>query len=132
MFRLNFEISWPVKHKQATEFGFGDFCRTFKLSERKYFEIQAVKFDHEFTLLKFDLNVSIWGHDHAGVNLEVALFNYTLILNLYDNRHWNYEENRWMTDAEIKADEEEYYAKHPLTEEEQQWLNDPPRGKEMI
>ena len=104
MFRLNFEISWPVKQKPSTEFGFGDFCRTFKLSEHKYFEIQAVKFDHQFTLLGFDLNASIWGRDHAGVNLEVALCNYTLILNLYDNRHWNYEENRWMTYEEAEEE----------------------------
>jgi hypothetical protein len=33
---------------------------------------------------------------HAGLNLELALFGYSVSLQIYDNRHWNHEEGRWM------------------------------------
>ena len=34
--------------------------------------------------------------DHAGCNLEFGLLGYGASFTMYDNRHWNHEENRWM------------------------------------
>lgn len=33
--------------------------------------------------------------DHAGLFLDVGLFGYSVILNVYDDRHWDYENNVW-------------------------------------
>ena len=33
--------------------------------------------------------------DHAGLNLELALFGYGAHFMIYDNRHWNWETNSW-------------------------------------
>lgn len=33
--------------------------------------------------------------DHAGVNLELGLFGYTVSVQFYDTRHWNDDEGRW-------------------------------------
>lgn len=34
--------------------------------------------------------------DHAGCNIEFGLLGYGVSFTMYDNRHWNHEENRWM------------------------------------
>jgi hypothetical protein len=132
MLRLNFELSWPIKQKNTPNHSFGDFCRTYKLTNRKYFEIQCARFYNDFTLLAFDLDASIWGRDHAGVRLEFTLLGYTMILQVYDIRHWNYEENRWMTDAETEEETREWEEYERARQERNVWLNDSPRGKEII
>ena len=33
--------------------------------------------------------------DHAGINLFLGLFGYTLELHYYDTRHWDYENKCW-------------------------------------
>lgn len=33
--------------------------------------------------------------DHAGVKLRFAIFSYQLSLSLYDNRHWDYDNDCW-------------------------------------
>lgn len=58
----------------------------------KYWEIQVIKNDN---LLRVEFEWTI-KQDHAGVNLELGLFGYEIHATIYDNRHWNTEENRWM------------------------------------
>jgi hypothetical protein len=38
--------------------------------------------------------------DHAGVKFMFSLFGYTIELNLYDTRHWDYDNKTWGTYAE--------------------------------
>ena len=33
--------------------------------------------------------------DHAGLDLELALFGYSISLKIYDTRHWDYKNNCW-------------------------------------
>lgn len=33
--------------------------------------------------------------DHAGVELCLGLFGYSISFKYYDTRHWDYENNRW-------------------------------------
>jgi hypothetical protein len=44
------------------------------------------------------LDLSFWGQDHAGPLLMLDLFNYGVVLNWYDKRHWSYEKGTWHTD----------------------------------
>lgn len=38
--------------------------------------------------------------DHAGLLFNVSLFGRTFELNVYDRRHWNWLEDRWMRPGE--------------------------------
>ena len=44
----------------------------------------------------FNFNLS-WTRrrDHAGPNIELAIFGLMIMFNIYDNRHWNYDNNDW-------------------------------------
>lgn len=59
--------------------------------KNKYWEIQLAKVCELFRI-EFNWTVR---EDHAGINLELALFGYGIILTIYDNRHWDYAENKW-------------------------------------
>lgn len=57
----------------------------------KYWEIQIIRC---YNLLRFEFELSI-RQDHAGLNLELGLFGYEIHFTIYDNRHWDYINNRW-------------------------------------
>jgi hypothetical protein len=50
-----------------------------------------------------------------------GLLGLSLSLNFYDRRHWNYEEDRFMTDEEIAAENEYYLRDSELREEFDEW-----------
>lgn len=60
--------------------------------KNKFWELQFMK-GPELFRIEFNWTVQ---QDHAGVELELALFGYHLGFTFYDNRHWNNEEHRWM------------------------------------
>lgn len=60
--------------------------------KHKFWEFQA---DKTSDILGFEFRFTT-RQDHAGLFVSLALFGYDIIFNIYDNRHWNYEENRWM------------------------------------
>ena len=60
--------------------------------KHKYWEIQVIKNDN---LLRVEFEFTTQ-QDHAGVRLELGLFGYEVHFTIYDNRHWNHEEHRWM------------------------------------
>lgn len=63
------------------------------ISKNKNIEIELLKTnDHWF---KIELNANFTGQDHAGVSFEISLASYCLTLNIYDSRHWDYENNCW-------------------------------------
>lgn len=65
----------------------------------KHWEIQIMRVSNLFRIV-FSWIVR---EDHAGANLELALFGYQIDLRFYDSRHWNTETNTWeLTDAIIK------------------------------
>lgn len=59
--------------------------------KHKYWEVQVMK---DTTLIAFDFRVNT-RCDHAGVDLLLGLFGYTINAQVYDNRHWNYEEGKF-------------------------------------
>ena len=60
--------------------------------KNKFVELECYKDGH---LLSFMLSWTI-RQSHAGFDFEIGLFGYNFHFNFYDNRHWNYEEGRWM------------------------------------
>jgi hypothetical protein len=77
---------------------------TFKIpfTKHKSFEFVArIDSSDNFINLYFNIDMG-WTKksDHAGFNFFILLHRFHLELNIYDNRHWNYETNAWMTTDE--------------------------------
>lgn len=64
--------------------------------KNKFWEWQILKGPDLFRI-EFEITTQ---QDHAGMNIELALLGYQIGFTIYDNRHWNYEENRWMVYTE--------------------------------
>lgn len=93
---LSFNISFPYKkHKKHIDY----VVKTWSISKNKSLELQISKWGHSWTLFGIRISPS-WYRSHSGFEVELELFNYAMIVNFYDNRHWNYEEGRWCRDDE--------------------------------
>lgn len=62
------------------------------LFKHKFWEVQIMKADD---LLTFDLRFNT-RCDHAGIDLWVGLFGYSINFNFYDSRHWDHKEGRYI------------------------------------
>jgi len=60
--------------------------------KHKYIELEMFK---DSTIVSFSFKLST-RQDHAGMMIELGAVGYSFLFNLYDNRHWNSEEGRWM------------------------------------
>ncbi len=60
--------------------------------KNKYWEIQIIKC-YNLIRCEFEFNIR---QDHAGINLELGLLGYEIHFTIYDNRHWDYENKRWL------------------------------------
>ena len=58
----------------------------------KFWEVQITR-GPELLRVEFEFTVQ---QDHAGVNLELGLAGYCLHFTVYDNRHWDIDNNRWV------------------------------------
>jgi len=56
--------------------------------KNKFWEIQIMKTDD---IVSIDLQIT-HRTDHPGLSLDLALFGYSITLQIYDNRHWNITE----------------------------------------
>jgi len=107
MIWLNFQISnpwWKGKNdKPMVDY----VCVDKMVTKHKFVELQISKMNpHE--LFEFTLDTCWFGEDHAGFELTVEVYGFYFSLQFRDNRHWNYKENRWVTDAEAQAEYEEW------------------------
>jgi len=75
--------------------------KAWKLSANKTLELEFLF--HLNALFEFALSLIVSGRHHAGPSITLSLFGLGFNLSLSDRRHWNYDENRWETDAEAKA-----------------------------
>ena len=97
------KLSISIKNPWAKDAQIKNWEYDKKLTRYKHFESQYCYCKYHIFLLSIDTS---WrGEDHAGPELEVCLFGYTARYKIYDTRHWNYEQGRWMTEKEL---EEEY------------------------
>lgn len=86
-----------------------DWCKTWRVSKNKSFEIQTT-FWGASEMFALDVDTHFWGEDHAGPEFRIEIMGLYLGLKLYDHRHWNYDEGRFQTEAEAKAEAEEWAA----------------------
>ncbi len=72
--------------------------KAFFLTKRKTLEIQINGLDlKEIVDISFNIRTN---QCHSGFDLTLGLFGAKLIVQFYDNRHWNYGENRYYRDGE--------------------------------
>lgn len=93
---FSFIISFPYK-KQKEQVDYIE--ETYNITKNKSLEIQLSKWGNGYTLLGLSIKPS-WYRDHSGLMIELELFNYSLILNFCDNRHWDDEKGTWSTKDE--------------------------------
>jgi hypothetical protein len=79
-----------------------DFVLDFALTRNKAFSIQLSWWPKEHSDLCFRFRASTKG-GHAGVNMSWQIARVMFDVNLYDRRHWDYENDRWH-DPRMKTD----------------------------
>ena len=89
MINLNFNISWPFKEISRRDY----IEKSWKLSKNKSVEVQLSRGGN--SLLGINIRLDIYGADHAGLKFELEFMRHFLIVDLYDNRHWDYENHCW-------------------------------------
>jgi hypothetical protein len=108
MIYFRFSIDWPWSKHLGGQKDY--YNRTWKVSENKSFEIQFTKWGSMNELFEVVIDTGWIGSDHAGLKFQLTIGPLFLSLDLYDNRHWNYDTNAWYTDEEAKAEMEEWEA----------------------
>lgn len=63
-----------------------------KLIGHKIFEMELVYSDSNWIICNFQWNRK---QDHAGIFFRLGVFGYEFCVSAYDNRHWNYELEKW-------------------------------------
>ncbi len=65
----------------------------------KYFELESQINKEFWELFKIFIH---WSRktDHAGINIHLSIMWWFIDFNIYDNRHWNDDENRFFKDGE--------------------------------
>lgn len=98
--RLVFQIRNPFFRKSRENKDY--FYKHWTLSTNKSAEIQISKFDHD-RLIDCTIDLHWWGDDHAGPKIDFSLLGYMFTANIYDHRHWDYDNHRW---EQYNADED--------------------------
>ena len=70
-------------------------------TDHKYYCVQMYR---DPVLLGFKFRLAP-REDHGGVRMEIGLFGFALTMQIYDNRHWNFDEGRW--EIYLEEDDEE-------------------------
>lgn len=66
----------------------------FSVSTNKTLEAQFMSHDKARTWASFSINWSC-KTDHAGFSFDIGFLKWYFDFNISDNRHWNYEQDRW-------------------------------------
>ena len=63
-----------------------------QITKNKSWELQHTFYDGTIFDSTFKLTTK---EDHAGLELVFGILTYGIHFRIYDNRHWNYENNKW-------------------------------------
>ena len=88
MIYINFSLMNPFSHRFEPMLSFGK-----KLFKNKAFELELYRSN---TIIEFETRLT-FREDHAGLTLGLGVFSYTLRVQFYDTRHWNYDKKVWET-----------------------------------
>lgn len=77
---------------------------TFSLFDYEHWFFLNIEF---FDLIKFSID---WSRkrDHAGFSIELQLIYFFIMFNLYDTRHWNYDEDRFKNEEDLSKERAEF------------------------
>lgn len=64
------------------------------ISKNKFLELEVYKCSC-YNLIKFYVDLSWQGQDHAGPSLQIEVFGYCLDFDIRDYRHWDYKKGTW-------------------------------------
>jgi hypothetical protein len=97
MITFNFKISNPWSKSWATTNNF--LLTDYRISRYKRLELQVSHWSNlgEIVSIHLDTDGLGWSsmHDHAGPSFDLTILWFYVSVKLYDNRHWNYDNNRW-------------------------------------
>lgn len=91
MIGFSFNINWPWVKSSGSQVDYIE--KTWKLSKHKLLEVQLSKAGNSLIGIGFNWTMRC---DHAGLMVDINLFRHFFVINFYDNRHWNYEKNRYV------------------------------------
>ena len=94
MFHFNFAITNPFHtncHANITNY----IVKNWRINKNKSIEFQVCKAGSMYNVFSLELDTRFSKRDHAGINFDLDLCGYVLILNLVDNRHWDFEHDEW-------------------------------------
>lgn len=94
MIYFSFQIKNPI-HSVCKSNITNYINKTWQLSKNKSFEFQLCRAGSAHNLFGIDLDARFIGRDHAGINFDLDLCGYVIILNLIDKRHWDFEHGVW-------------------------------------
>jgi hypothetical protein len=63
-------------------------------TKNKHWELEA-SIDELNTIFGFEVDTNFIGSDHAGIKFMVVILGVRLYANMYDARHWDYNNNKW-------------------------------------
>ncbi len=75
-----------------------------QISKNKFFEYQFEFGKNTPSHIPFEFNISVTSKtDHAGPKFIFGIINlFWICLKVYDHRHWNYKEKRWVIPGETQ------------------------------
>lgn len=89
MIKLSFSILNPKSLDKFEHI----YQRSGAITKNKSWEFEVYKQDQTF--LDIDIDTCIIGRDHAGIGIVLGLLSYVFYAKIYDNRHWDYTNNKW-------------------------------------
>ena len=92
MININFNLSNPCSNRFINLWN-RSWDTPFK---HKFIELEVYR---DSSIVSFNFSWTI-RQSHAGLDIELGVLGFCVHFNLYDNRHWNYTEGRWMRYSE--------------------------------
>ena len=69
------------------------FCAGGRISKNKFWEFEVLFYSKD--LLTVVIDAPLKGRDHAGIDISVGILGLVLNFKIYDNRHWDDENDNW-------------------------------------
>lgn len=88
MIKFNFCLSNPFGNNSYNTI----FLKNGNITKNKFWEIEFHRNQRTLFSIGFTLTFK---QSHSGLSFDFGLFGYWFMLEIYDNRHWNYDNNCW-------------------------------------
>jgi hypothetical protein len=67
-----------------------------KVTENKCASLQITRWNRDYPwIIGLEFDLSWRGQSHAGFLLDLTLLDHSVILNVYDRRHWDDKNDKW-------------------------------------